>query len=429
MKQRALAAIFVFGLNFSPVFSHAAEAELGKPSIWRNDSPDLPPWAVVAEILRSAPAIAAAEWQVKAEDANRQKLAAGNYEWTLRAGTQRRRVMSSVSNPEAQFREWDVSLEKAWRLPGKAKTDQELGEQGLAVAQTALGDARHETARHLLGLWFNALREQAVWQQWQAQVALLQKQTHAVQRRQSLGDASRLERIQAEAALAQAEAQAKQANTKLQLAELALSQRYPALRGKPLPAQLSTPQAVTGDLADWVAEILEHNHELQLAQGRSKLVLMQAKRVQQDLQPDPSFGLQSSRERGGEERVLGIFVSVPLPGAARHANSEAAQAHANAIYQEELAVRQKVTAEASSLYQTAQTAWQTWQDQHTAAARLSEAADLTARAYQLGEGSLSDLLQTRRQAHEAHLQAHLTRLEALEASYRLALDGHRIWGE
>jgi hypothetical protein len=52
---------------------------------------------------------------------------------------------------------------------------------------------------------------------------------------------------------------------------------------------------------------------------------------------------------------------------------------------------------------------------------------MTARAYQLGEGSLSDLLSNRRLANEAQLAARLVQLDALELRYRLLLDAHRLW--
>ena len=52
---------------------------------------------------------------------------------------------------------------------------------------------------------------------------------------------------------------------------------------------------------------------------------------------------------------------------------------------------------------------------------------MTARAYQLGEGSLNDLLAARRLANEAQLSARLMQLDALELRYRLLLDAHQLW--
>jgi len=52
---------------------------------------------------------------------------------------------------------------------------------------------------------------------------------------------------------------------------------------------------------------------------------------------------------------------------------------------------------------------------------------MTARAYQLGEGSQNDLLAARRLANEAQLSARLLQLDALELHYRLRLDAHQLW--
>ena len=52
---------------------------------------------------------------------------------------------------------------------------------------------------------------------------------------------------------------------------------------------------------------------------------------------------------------------------------------------------------------------------------------MTARAYALGEGNLSDMLTARRLANESQLSARLSQLEAFEFRYRLLLDAHRLW--
>jgi outer membrane protein TolC len=54
-------------------------------------------------------------------------------------------------------------------------------------------------------------------------------------------------------------------------------------------------------------------------------------------------------------------------------------------------------------------------------------ADLMTRAYQLGESGLTDVLNARRLAQEADLNAINTRLAASQARYRLLLDTHALW--
>jgi outer membrane protein TolC len=93
----------------------------------------------------------------------------------------------------------------------------------------------------------------------------------------------------------------------------------------------------------------------------------------------------------------------------------------------EAAAQPKIGAEAVALYQSA-AAVASWQASRHAGERLGRAADMTARAYQLGEGSLNDLLTARRLANEAQLASRLAQLDALELRYRLLLDAHRLWG-
>ena len=137
--------------------------------------------------------------------------------------------------------------------------------------------------------------------------------------------------------------------------------------------------------------------------------------------------MQFSRERAGEEKVLGAYLSIPLSGAARRAGAEVGLAQSEAKSEQAAAVRRRIASEAASLFHAAQAAVPAWQSAESAAAHLEESAQLTARAYQLGEGSLSEVLNARRLANEARLNATQARLEALERRYRLLLDAHRLW--
>ena len=164
-----------------------------------------------------------------------------------------------------------------------------------------------------------------------------------------------------------------------------------------------------------------------MAQGETRLAQLAAGRSSRERIPDPVVGLHISSERGGEDRIVGAYVSIPLPGGGRRAAADASLAQANTATYRELAARQKATAEAAALYQSASAARATWQSSRNAAEDLNRAAEMTARAYQLGEGSLNDLLAARRLANEAQLSARLMQLEALELRYRLLLDAHQLW--
>lgn len=387
--------------------------------------PELPPDLAVARVLRDAPEVLAASSLIRAEEANRVRLEAGPHEWAVRLGGQQRRTSPPLAASE-RYTEWSTTLERPLRLPGKAATDAELGAAGVALAETAYGDALHEASRSLLRAWFAWRRESATLAQWTAQVDVLKRQAGAVERRRQLGDAAQLEAIQSAAALAQAEAQRQLAAARQRGAEEELRRRYPGL---PLDAAplAGDPPEVGGDADEWLAEQLAHNHELLLARGEAQRARLLAERQRQDRLPDPSFGLSYARERGGEENVVGAYVSIPLPGDARRAAADAGLAQAEAANRRAAAVERRLSSEAATLYHAARNAVAAWQAARDAGARLSQSADLTARAYQLGEGSLNDLLTARRLANEAQLAASLARLDALEQHARLRLDAHRLW--
>lgn len=409
-----LAPILLLGLAFSAFDTLAAEA-----------TPELPPTEIVARVLRASPMVQAASGQIRVEEANRNRLEAGQYEWNVRLGSQQRRT-NPITGPDERFTEWNAAIERPLRLPGKASLDGQLGAAGVALAETAHGDALHENSRNLLKSWFVWLKENAAASQWTEQLSLLENQNKAIQRRQQLGDAARLEAIQAEAALAQAQAQLAQARVRQQTAGEDLRRRYPGL---PLvaPGTISEPTPIEGSESEWINAILEQSHELELARGETQRAQIVAGRAGRDRLPDPTVGLHVSRERAGEDRIVGAYISIPLPGGARRASSDAALAQADVAGRREAGTTQKITAESAMLYQSASAAFATWQASRNAADRLSQAANMTARAYQLGEGSLNDLLTARRLANEAQLSQRLMQLDALELRYRMLLDAHRLW--
>jgi outer membrane protein TolC len=398
---------------------------IGGTGVMAETPPDLPPTEIVARVLLANPSVQAANSQIRVEEANRSRLEAGNYEWNLRLGGQQRRSRPAAG-PDERFNEWNAAIERPLRLPGKASLDSELGAAGVALADTGRGDALHEASRNLLKSWFVWLKESAAASQWSEQLTLLEKQTKAVQRRQQLGDAARLETIQTEAALAQAAAQLAQARVRQQTASEDLRRRYPGLPTA-TPSAIADPTPVEGSEAEWVNAIREHSHELELSRGETQRARIAASRASGDRLPDPTFGLHVSRERAGEDRIVGAYVSIPLPGGGRRATSDAASAQAEVANYREAAATQKISAEAAMLYQSASAAFASWQASRNAAERLTQAAEMTARAYQLGEGSLNELLAARRLANEAQLSARLMQLDALEQHYRLQLDAHRLW--
>jgi outer membrane protein TolC len=384
--------------------------------------PDLPPEAAVDRALAANPAVRAAAAGVRVAQASREQLAAGSHEFNLRLGAQRRRVDDAGQS----FGEWDVGLERPLRLPTKARLDGEIGAQGVEQAELAYLDARHESARALLRNWFAWLRSRAEAQQWEEQVALLREQVAVIGKRVKAGDAARLDRQQAEAALVQAEASQAQAQARSAIAANEVRLRFP---GIPLPSQpaLHEPPALERGAEFWREQILAHNHELALARSEARRGQLGAARSSADRMPDPTLGLRYASERGGAERIVGVSVAIPLPGEGRSAAAELARADADAAASREAGVLNKLEAEAANAYLAARSAHDNWQNLRRAAERVSTNADLVARAYGLGEGSLSEVLVARRMAIEARLAATAARLDAGEVRYRLLLDSHQLW--
>ncbi|MBA3033077.1 MAG: TolC family protein [Gammaproteobacteria bacterium] len=384
--------------------------------------PDLPPAAQVERALHAHPLVRAADAGVEVEAANRDRLAAGPHEFALRLASQQRRDRSL----DHSYREHEIGVERALRLPGKAATDAALGAAGIEQARLARGDALHESARLLLGRWYEWQREAAAAREWVAQVATLQRQHEVVGKRVGAGDAAKLEELLSGAQLAQARAQLEQVEGKVERAAMELTQAFPDIA---LPAAVvaSEPQPIAGSPETWRERILAHNHELAVARVASRRAHLAAQRADAERLPDPTLGVKFASDRDGQERVFGLQLSIPLPGAARAASARAGQSEAAAAGAREALVLARVEAEARRTVSLAQGAHRHWQRLNDVAARMADNDRLLEKAWRLGEGQFTELQTARRQAIEARLAAVQAQLEANEARYRLLLDAHELW--
>jgi outer membrane protein TolC len=386
------------------------------------DYPDLPPAELAEKALRNHPAVVAAQAGIGVGEAARDQFEAGPYEFNLRLGkAQRREIASDLRLPEKQ-----VGIERAVRLPGKAAKDAEIGTAVLEQAQGAYGDTLHETGRLLLKSWFDWRREQAAVDEWRTQADILRQQSDIAAKRVAAGDAAQIELLLTSAQQAQTEAQLAQAENRAQFASGVLAQHFPSL---PLPAHIgaAAPQPISQTFESWREAFLEHNHELQLARATARRQQLQAQRTDADRLPDPTVGVTWSSERDGQERVIGVALSIPLPGGARSAAARGAQAESSAAAAREAQTLAKVEGDARRIFQAAQAAYLQWQRLADAASRIAENTRLLEKAWRFGEGQIGDLLVARRQAVEARLAAAQAQLDATEARYRLLLDTHRLW--
>jgi outer membrane protein TolC len=388
------------------------------------DFPDLPPPAQVSAVLQQHPVVLAAQAGVQFEEANRARLKAGLYEFTVRADAQNRHVV--IAPGSTNYAEYGVAVERPLRLPGKAALDEKIGVEGVQVARLTQGAALHDMSRRLLQLWFVWLREYAAGRQWTEQVALLRQQVDITAKRVRAGDAPRLELNLAEAAANQAEASALQARTRESMARGELEQTFPGLH-PPEAITLVDPEPVAQGFGYWRDRIVEHNHEVARARQEVKRRELLVSRARADQTPDPTVGVRYMNEFGGAEKIAGMFVSVPIPGQARSALSQATVAQVEAATQNESAALRMVSTEVSSAYLGAVGAYDAWQKAKAAADAMTRNADLIARAYQLGESSLNDVLVARRLALESGLASRNAQLQAQESRYRLLLDAHILW--
>jgi outer membrane protein TolC len=381
---------------------------------------DLPPAAAVEQALAIHPQVRGAQSELRGAEAERARLKAGDHEYSLRLATQRRSISGGPEHME-----WSAGLERGLRLGGKADLDARIGEQGVLEAGERVGDARHEAARQLLGLWYGARQAGLEARLWRQQTALLEDQKRIVDTRVKRGDAARLETLQAEAALAQAQSQAVVAEAREKTALTELKARFPEL---PSPDEIeAVPAPPEGNAAVWLEHTLEHNHELLAARRALDKARLLTRRAEAERTPDPTLGLHLASEQGGNDRIIGVSLALPLPGEGRRAQAEMRQAQAETLAEREAAVRRRLAAEAGANWQRAAAGVESWRRLEEAAQAVGRHADLARRAHALGELGLSETLIARRAALEARLAAGQARLAANEAIARLLLDAHRLW--
>lgn len=105
--------------------------------------------------------------------------------------------------------------------------------------------------------------------------------------------------------------------------------RGAASRWNPMPATGSTPSSNTA-------------HELGVARSESARARIQATRADAERRPDPSVGVHMANDRGGEEHIVGLTLSIPLPGEGRRADADMAVASAQASAHRETGVLRRV---------------------------------------------------------------------------------------
>lgn len=383
----------------------------------------LPPVSPTREVISTLPQVQAARAGMALAQARSQQLVAGVHEWNLKLGAQQRK---ETAGPD--YAENDLALERSIRWGGKAQTDRDLGDAGIAAGQSAYADVWHEAVRGLVAAWYSWQRERSTAVVLTQQATLAQEQLQVATRRVKAGDAPRMDQLMAQAEHDRTLAAEQLARVREQMQRQELQKRFPglALDSVPLVATTDVPP-LPGQAQDWLQRIVGDNHEIELAEAELRQARLRSERARLDTRPDPLLGVRAARERSGQDNIVGVYVSIPLPGAYRDGEQRATLALADAAEQRLVQTRQRVEAAAQRAVLQATNTVAVAQRQAAVQQAMAHVAQLAGKAYGLGEVTLTEALQARRAALDAALAAEAARWEAQEAVTRVLVDAHRLW--
>ena len=384
------------------------------------DAPGILPTPIARPILEKDPGVAAARAALEAARLEAGILERSPYEWTAKVSSQRRTLQTGL-----RFNEWNALIERPWRLPAKASADESLAKATIEEAEARYGEVIHETARELLSAWVDALGAEQGRELAEANRRAAQDNLDAVEKRARAGDASRLDVSFSQAEMADQQRAAHDANTQAAVGWGRLQARFPGI-GRSANI-LSDPFPIKADLTYWRNRILEQNDELKITQAHLERTQALGARTRAEKIPDPTIGLYTASEIGGQERIVGITVSIPLPGGPRSRRAEKSVHTVEAARQEVELKKRQLEADIAAAVATADGSYLSWHTANGGAAAMQNNAKLMQRAYILGEADLQALLSARRQATSAAQIALVAKLNALKAHYLLLIDAHLVW--
>ncbi len=371
--------------------------------------PPLPPDTTLQRAVESAAVVQLARARLAEAQEEAALDSLGPYEWTVSGASSRRRV-----DGEGSFQDWDTALERTVRLPGKAQLDRKIGQLRIQQATAELAVAQRSIHAAILQVWFNCLdaRERARLLEQDLQV--LKTMTDTVSRRRRAGDLAELDEALATAELAsvRADVTARRADAVTAARLLATWQDVPACDLDVWDAPPAGEGTQTTVLA---ADRARGDPGTLASQSAAERAAATAMRVQRDRWPDPTLGVTYSQERDGAERIGGLRLSIPIGVRRRHGEAARAAAAATAATAEHLAIRQEIERHWIQIDTDVRRAHQTWSALAEAARQHRRAADLSQRAFELGEASLADALLARRATLQAALVERSAALEAWRA--------------
>lgn len=381
----------------------------------------LPPTELAQTWLQQDPGVQEATAGLEAAARTAGMLRVSPNEWNVRLSSQRR---SYASGPDSD--EWAAQLERTLRLPNKRSLDHRLAGAENELAQARYGEAMHEAARDLVEVytqWAGAVRARELMAE---QVKFGEESLRVARLRQRAGDASGLEvnAIEADTVGIRGRLSAAVSEERKALARLKI--RFP---GADLNALALAEPGPIGEAEEiWEARILGTSDPLRIAQLELDRAELTASRARANRLPDPTIGLFTASEVYSNENIVGVSVTIPIPG--RYRNAQLGRALAQVDMARAARDRQQrlMEIEVAEGYADATGNFERWRLAEESAAKTRESARLTQRAYSLGEVDLQTLLLARRQAVEAVDTALDARVMALKSYYRLLVDAHLVWG-
>ncbi|WP_136161269.1 TolC family protein [Sphingomonas flavalba] len=383
---------------------------------------DLPVPELVAAALDNHPTVLAAAARLDAARAQADMLRAGPHEITVEGGYARRSI-----EMEGRFGEFDATISRPIRLPGKAALDRRAGGLIVDVARNRLADVRHAMALTLGRQWYDWLTATALARTDAEAVANLEQALAAVSRQIALRDAAALDGERARSALALARAQMAESRARAAAARAVLAASFPELPLPVDPPVLAEPAAFADGLPALRDRAVTESHAIAAARAEAGRHAVLADRARADRVADPSLGIRLFSERGGMEKGAGLVASIPIGGRHRAAAVDDAAAAARSVALELTATEREVEAAASAALSNARMLLDVWRDIAEAAAQAQAVADRTVRGRALGAIDLADQLYAERQAREARRAEITARGEALRAMLRLEVDAHMLW--
>lgn len=399
-------------------------AALAIPSYAQELAPRAPAGLPATELaqawLQQDSSVQEAIGALKAGDYAAGMLRSSTNEWHINYSAKRRNYETGPDSDE-----WDARIERTMRLPNKRSLDHKLADAESELADARYGEAMHEAARDLVDLytqWVGARRGRELMSE---QAIFSAESLRVVKLRHRAGDASALEvnAVEADNAAVQGRLSASISNEQKALAALRI--RFP---GADTSAQsLADPGSIAEPESVWKTRILSTSDSLKIAQVQLDQAELNASRANANRLPDPTIGIYSASEANSSENIIGVSVTIPIPGSYR--NQQLGQALSQVDMARAARDRQQrlMEIEVAEGYTDATGSYERWRLAEQSAAKTRESANLTQRAYSLGEVDLQTLLLSRRQALEAVDSALEARVSALRSYYRLLVDAHLVW--